>query len=52
MSDVEKFIDAHNTQGVKESTTKLNKATERLASLLLEETARNIVEKGEENKIR
>src|SRR3989304_5639412 len=45
MGEVEKAIEDHDTTGLKDSTGSLNKATERLASLLLEETAREIVEK-------
>jgi len=45
MKDIEQAINNNNTAGLKESTTRLNKATERLASLLLKETAKEIVEK-------
>lgn len=45
MKAIEQAIDNNNTAGLKESTTRLNKATERLASLLLKETAKEIVEK-------
>ena len=45
MKDIEQAINNNNTAGLKESTTRLKKATERLASLLLGETAKEIVEK-------
>lgn len=47
--NVEEAINNNDTSGLKESTTRLNKATERLASLLIEETAREIVEKEKGN---
>ncbi|MBI5406178.1 MAG: molecular chaperone DnaK [Nitrospirae bacterium] len=45
MKDIVQAINNNNSAGIKESTTRLNQATERLASLLLEETAKEIVEK-------
>jgi len=45
LQDIEQAINYNNSAGIKESTTRLNKATERLASLLLGETAKEIVEK-------
>lgn len=45
MKDIEQAIHNNHTAGLKESTARLNKATERLASLLLEETAKEIIEK-------
>ncbi len=51
MKDVEQTINNHDTPGLKEATSRLNKATERLASLLLEETVKDIVEKREKKKM-
>lgn len=45
MEEVERSIDRQDTPGLREFTGRLNKATERLASLLLEETVKDIVEK-------
>ncbi|MBI5755596.1 MAG: molecular chaperone DnaK [Nitrospirae bacterium] len=45
-SDLEEAIERNDAAGIKDFTVNLNKATERLASLLLEETAKEIVEKG------
>jgi len=45
MDEVERGIEAGNTQVVRDATERLNKATERLASLLLEETVKEMVEK-------
>lgn len=45
MEVVERAIDRQDTTVLKESTGRLNKVTERLASLLLEETVKDIVEK-------
>lgn len=45
MKDTEQAINNNNSARLKEATTRLNKATERLASLLLKETAKEIVEK-------
>ena len=44
-SDLEEAIERNGAAGIKDFTVNLNKATERLASLLLEETAKEIVEK-------
>ena len=45
VSRTEAAISRNDTAGIKESTTELNQATEHLASLLLGETAREVVEK-------
>ena len=45
ISRTEAAISRNDTAGIKESTTELNQATEHLASLLLGETAREVVEK-------
>src|SRR3990172_2115286 len=45
MKDTEQAINNNNSAQLKESTTRLNKATEKLATLLLKETAKEIVEK-------
>lgn len=45
MDSVEKAMESQDTDALKGSTSRLNKATERLASLLLKETAKEIVEK-------
>lgn len=48
INDVEHAINKQDTKGLKTATTTLNNATERLASLLLEGTVKEIVEKGSE----
>lgn len=48
INDVEQAISKQDTKGVKVATTTLNNATERLASLMLEGTVKEIVEKGSE----
>ncbi|MDZ4383902.1 MAG: molecular chaperone DnaK, partial [Nitrospirota bacterium] len=45
MKDTEQAINNNNSAQLKEATTRLNKATEKLATLLLKETAKEIVEK-------
>lgn len=45
MEEVERAIDRQDTPGLKESTGRLNRATERLASLLLEQTVKDVVGK-------
>ena len=45
VSRTEAAISRNDTAGIKESTTELNQATEHLASLLLGETAKEVVEK-------
>ena len=45
MKDTEQAVNNNNSAQLKESTTRLNKATEKLATLLLKETAKEIVEK-------
>ena len=46
ISRTEAAISRNDTAGIKESTTELNQATEHLASLLLGETAKEVVEKN------
>lgn len=48
INDVDTAINKQDTKGLKTATTTLNNATERLASLLLEGTVKEIVEKGNE----
>ena len=43
--DLEEVIKRGDTAGIKDNTTNLNRATDRLASLLLVETAKEVVEK-------
>ena len=43
--DLEEVIKKGDTAGIKDNTTNLNRATDRLASLLLVETAKEVVEK-------
>ncbi len=45
ISNTEAAISRNDTAGIKETTNKLNQATEHLASLLLGETAKEVVEK-------
>jgi len=48
--DLEEVIKKGDTAGIKDNTTNLNRATERLASLLLVETAKEVVEKKSGHK--
>jgi len=50
ISRTEAAISRNDTAGIKESTTELNQATEHLASLLLGETAKEVVEKNTGHK--
>lgn len=50
ISKTEAAINRNDTAGIKESTTELNQATEHLASLLLRETAKEVVEKNAGHK--
>lgn len=47
MKETNQAINNNNTTQIKEATNRLNKTTEKLASVLLEETAKEIVEKGD-----
>ncbi|MCC6544688.1 MAG: molecular chaperone DnaK [Nitrospirae bacterium] len=50
INKTEAAINSNDTTGIKESTTELNQATEHLATLLLGETAKEVVEKKAGNK--
>ena len=50
ISRTEAAISRNDTAGIKETTTKLNAATEHLATLLLGETAKEVVEKNTGHK--
>ncbi len=53
ISKTEAAISRNDAEGIKESTTALNQTTEHLASLLLGETAKEVVEKNAgQNKVR